>query len=111
MLVRNRKADYTRKFTADTSHYALCINMFYHPKSEDPATPSISVSNFNIRRVLPIATSVDSLYAKQLNILLFNHELMMSFPADTLPPVIEPCIEQDSTIAYEQKDSLALCID
>ena len=111
MLTRYRESSYTRKFTTDTSHYALCINMFYHPRSEEAEKPSIKISNFNIRRVLPTSVSVDSLYEQQLNIRLFNHRLMMSFTADTVRPVVEPIIEQDSTLNHEPQDSLALCTD
>lgn len=111
MLSRNRESSYSRKFTADTSHAVLCINMFYHPRSEEPAKPSVRITNFKIRRVLPTDVSVDSLYAKQLDIRLFNHALMMSFPADTLRPVEEHAIEPDTTILYEPQDSLALRVD
>ena len=40
MLSRYRDGKYTRKFTADTSHKELYINMFYHPNNEEGTTTS-----------------------------------------------------------------------
>lgn len=113
MLSRYREAKYSRKFTADTSHSKLYINMYYHPTNEESKMPDITIRDFKIVRVLPTEQSVDSLYFHQLGLRMLNHDLMMSFAADTLvKEVIEP---QDTTAQrtdieprYEEKDSLAL---
>lgn len=113
MLSRYREAKYSRKFTADTSHSKLYINMYYHPTNEESKMPDITIRDFKIVRVLPTEQSVDSLYFHQLGLRMLNHDLMMSFAADTLEKeVIEP---QDTTAQRtdieprnEEKDSLAL---
>lgn len=113
MLSRYREAKYSRKFTADTSHSKLYINMYYHPTNEESKMPDITIRDFKIVRVLPTEQSVDSLYFHQLGLRMLNHDLMMSFAADTLEKeVIEP---QDTTAQTtdieprnEEKDSLAL---
>lgn len=95
MLSRYREAKYSRKFTADTSHSKLYINMYYHPTNEESKMPDITIRDFKIVRVLPTEQSVDSLYFHQLGLRMLNHDLMMSFAADTLEKeVIEP---QDTT--------------
>lgn len=114
MLSRYREAKYSRKFTADTSHSKLYINMYYHPTNEESKMPDITIRDFKIVRVLPTEQSVDSLYFHQLGLRMLNHDLMMSFAADTLEKeVIEP--QQDTTAQRtdieprnEEKDSLAL---
>ena len=113
MLSRYREAKYSRKFTADTSHSKLYINMYYHPTNEESKMPDITIRDFKIVRVLPTEQSVDSLYFHQLGLRMLNHDLMMSFAADTLEKeVIEL---QDTTVQRtdieprnEEKDSLAL---
>ena len=82
MLSRYREGKYTRKFTADTSHVELHINMFFHPTNEDPKRPDIKVTNFKITRVIATEQAVDSLYDAQMGALIFNHELMTSFTKD-----------------------------
>lgn len=114
MLSRYREAKYSRKFTTDTSHSKLYINMYYHPTNEESKMPDITIRDFKIVRVLPTEQSVDSLYFHQLGLRMLNHNLMMSFAADTLEKeVIEP--QQDTTAQRtdieprnEEKDSLAL---
>lgn len=109
MLSRYREAKYSRKFTVDTSHKLLYINMFYHPQNEESAQPDITIKNFKVVRVLPTEVSVDSLYFNQLNIQIINHKMMTGFTADTVR-VVEPTMElKDSTEHNEQKDSIALC--
>lgn len=84
MMSRYRESKYTRRLTLDTTHKQICINMFYHPKNEEPKLPDIKITNFEVVRVLPTDVSVDSLYNAQLNLRIFNHELMTGFTADTL---------------------------
>lgn len=89
MLTRYRKGVYTRKFTADSMHKELVVNMYYHPRNEESKLPDIAVHNFKIVRVLPTEISVDSLYKEQLNLSIFNHDLMTGFTRDPVE-VIEP---------------------
>lgn len=108
MLSRYREGKYTRKFSADTQHKELYVNMYYHPKNEESKLPDITIRNFKIVRVLPTEVSVDSLYREQLDLCIINHDLMTSFTRDTIN-VVE---QRDSTLidslAYETKDSIAL---
>ena len=76
MLGRYRDSKYQRKFTADTIHKELHINMFYHPKNEEAKRPSIVIRNLTITRILPKEWAVDSLFEEQMGPLLFNHKLM-----------------------------------
>ena len=87
MLSRYRKGVYSRKFTADSMHKELVVNMFYHPRNEESKSPDITVHNFKIVRVLPTEISVDSLYMEQLNLSIFNHDLMTGFTRDTVEVV------------------------
>lgn len=108
MLSRYRNGKYSRKFSADTQHKELYVNMYYHPKNEESKLPDITIRNFKIVRVLPTEVSVDSLYMEQLDLSIINHDLMTSFTRDTVK-IIE---QRDSTLtdslSYETKDSIAL---
>ena len=108
MLSRYRDGKYSRKFSADTQHKELYVNMYYHPKNEESKLPDITIRNFKIVRVLPTEVSVDSLYKEQLDLSIINHDLMTSFTRDTVK-IIE---QRDSTLTdsltYETKDSIAL---
>lgn len=108
MLSRYRDGSYTRKFNIDTQHKELYINMYYHPKNEESKLPDITIRNFRIVRVLPTEVSVDSLYLEQLNLSIFNHDLMTGFTRDTVK-IIE---QRDSTLidslSNETQDSIAL---
>ncbi|MBP3547448.1 MAG: DUF4296 domain-containing protein [Alistipes sp.] len=111
MLSRYREGKYSRKFSIDTSHKELFINMFYHPMNEESALPDITITNFKVVRVLPLEVSVDSLYQHQLNLQIINHRLMTGFTADTVRIVEPEIIAPDSTEYNEEKDSLALRVD
>lgn len=76
MLSRYRDAKYQRKFTADSIHKELHINMYYHPKNEESKRPGITIRNLTITRVLPTEQAVDSLFDEQMGPILFNHALM-----------------------------------
>lgn len=108
MLTRYRKGVYSRKFTADSMHKELVVNMYYHPRNEESKSPDIAVYNFKIVRVLPADIAVDSLYKDQLNLSIFNHDLMSGFTRDTVD-VVE---HHDSTLIDSHsdgtQDSLAL---
>ena len=108
MLSRYRNGSYTRKFKVDTQHKELFVNMYYHPKNEESKLPDITIRNFKIVRILPTALSVDSLYMEQLNLQIFNYDLMTSFTRDTVK-VIE---QRDSTLIDSlldgTQDSIAL---
>ena len=106
MLTRYRTGTYNRKFTADTLHKELVVNMYYHPRNEESKLPDMTVRNFKIVRVLPTAISVDSLYTDQLNIRIFNAELMTGFTRDTVD-IVELCDSIDST-DHETQDSISL---
>ena len=106
MLTRYRTGTYNRKFTADTLHKELVVNMYYHPRNEESKLPDITVRNFKIVRVLPTEISVDSLYTDQLNIRIFNAELMTGFTRDTVD-IVELCDSIDST-DHETQDSITL---
>lgn len=111
MLSRHRDGKYSRKFTVDTSHRQLYINMYYHPKNEESKLPDVTIRNFKIVRVLPTEVSVDSLYHDQLNLNIINHALMTGFTADTTLRVNEEIITADSIQHDETKDSIALRAD
>lgn len=108
MLSRYREGKYSRKFSADTQHKELYVNMYYHPKLETSEKPDITIRNFKIVRVLPTEVAVDSLYHEQLNLSIINHELMTAFTRDTVK-IVEV---QDTThleeLQHEKKDSIAL---
>ena len=100
MLSRYRDGSYSRKFNADTQHKELYVNMYYHPTNEESMLPDITIRNFKIVRVLPTEVSVDSLYQEQLNITIFNNELMTGFTRDTVK-LIE---HSDSTLIEQASD-------
>ncbi len=108
MLSRYRNGSYSRKFNIDTQHKELYVNMYYHPKNEESKLPGITIRNFKIVRVLPTEISVDSLYLEQLNLSIFNHDLMTAFTRDTVK-ILE---QRDSTLidslSYATQDSIAL---
>ena len=98
MLSRYHEAKYTRKFTADTSHTELHINMFYHPGTEEAKKPAIKIMNFKITRVIPILQAVDSLYWEQIGAQMFNLKLMTPYlynevKKEAIPMNIEPTEE------------------
>lgn len=103
MLSRRRDSKYTRKISLDSSHKALCLDMYYHPKNEESKLPDITIRNLEVERVLPVETSVDSLYRMQLNLRIFNHALMMGFTADTVESQEPKPLEHNA-----EKDSVAL---
>lgn len=86
MLSRYRSGKYNRKFMVDTSHKELYVNIFYHPRSEEPKKPDVKVENFKITRVIPTEQAVDSLFDEQMGALMFNKGLMTSF--------VEPKVER-----------------
>lgn len=109
MLSRYKESRYTRKFTIDSIHRLIYINMYYHPKNETSKQPDITIRDFEVERVLPTDISVDSLYHQQLNLRIFNHALMSRFTADTVAkPDPEPIIPTDTLTNYEEADSVAL---
>lgn len=108
MLSRYREGSYTRRLTIDSTHTEISIDMFYHPQHEERKTPDVKITNFRVVRVIPTAVAVDSLYQQQLNIRLFNYDLMMGFPADTLREVDAPVETADSLTIGNETDSLAL---
>ncbi len=104
MLSRRRESKYSRKISLDSNHKVLCLDMYYHPKNEESKLPDVTIRNLEVERVLPVETSVDSLYRMQLNLRIFNHALMMGFTADTLPSQ-----EHQPTEGHEEKkDSVTL---
>lgn len=108
MLSRYREGSYTRRLNIDSTHTEIYIDMYYHPHHEERKLPDVKITNFRVVRVIPTATAVDSLYQQQLNIRLFNYDLMMSFPADTLRKV-DSMVEVVDTLTIENEtDSLAL---
>ena len=104
MLSRRRESKYSRKISLDSNHKVLCLDMYYHPKNEESKLPDVTIRNLEVERVLPVETSVDSLYRMQLNLRIFNNALMMGFTADTLPSQEHQPIEGHE----EKKDSVAL---
>ena len=108
MMSRHREANYSRRFTLDSSHRQLYINMFYHPRYDKPARPDITIRNLEVIRILPAEVSVDSLYQEQLNIRIFNHATMQAFTADTLRHEPENTITTDSLTSHEPQDSISL---
>lgn len=108
MLSRYREGSYTRKLNIDSMHTEIFIDMYYHPQHEERKVPDVKIKNFRVVRVIPVATAVDSLYQQQLNLRLFNYDLMMGFPADTLSEVDAPVEIADSIATENETDSLAL---
>lgn len=104
MLSRRRDSKYTRKISLDSNHKVLCLDMYYHPNNEESKLPDITIRNLEVERVLPVETSVDSLYRMQLDLRIFNHALMMGFTADTLRSQEPKPTESNEP----QKDSVAL---
>lgn len=86
MLSRYRDGKYSRKFTTDTSHKELFINMFYHPGSEERKKPDIKVTNFKITRVIPNEQAVDSLFDEQMGAMMFNSSLMATYLEGEVKP-------------------------
>lgn len=105
MMSRRRMSKYSRKFSVDTSHKSLYINMYYHPRNEESKLPDVTITNFEVVRVLPADVAVDSLYFKQLDTRIFNHRLMTSFTADSVRH--STATPKNDTI-NEPKDSLTL---
>lgn len=105
MMSRHRAGKYSRELNIDSTHKTLCLNMFYHTRNEEREKPDVKITNLKIVRVLPADVAVDSLYLKQLNMRIFNHRMMTSFTADTLP-------ERDTlhlnVTTHEPQDSVAL---
>lgn len=108
MMSRYRDGKYTHKMSADTSIRKLFINIFYHPANEESKTPDITVRNLKVVRHLPTEVCVDSLYLEQLDIRLFNHDLMTGFTADTVALPQTEIITADSITHDEPQDSITL---
>ncbi len=108
MMSRHRAGKYSRELNIDSTHKSICLNMFYRTRNEKPERPDVKITNLKVVRVLPADVAVDSLYDKQLNIRIFNHALMTSFVADTLPH--RDTIPQNIT-PNEPQDSVALRTD
>lgn len=108
MMSRYRDGKYTHKMSADSSIRKLFINIFYHPSNEESKTPDITVRNLKVVRHLPTEVCVDSLYLEQLDIRLFNHDLMTGFTADTVALPQTEIITADSITHDEPQDSITL---
>ncbi|MBQ6613073.1 MAG: cell envelope integrity protein TolA [Alistipes sp.] len=76
MLSRYRDAKYQRKFTAESMHRELHINLYYHNKNEEHKKPGVTIRNLKITRVLPNEQALDSLYEEQMGPMLFNHKFL-----------------------------------
>ncbi len=96
MLVRYREGTFTRVFNVDTVMSELYINMFYHPKNETSETPNIKIEDLKVVRVLPIETSVDSLYSRELQFRIFDMENTRRLIIDTISPIKFPTIALDT---------------
>lgn len=96
MLVRHREATFTRLFNVDTMMSELYINMYYHPKNETSEKPDVKIKNLKVVRVLPLATSVDSLYQRELHFRMFDVEGARRLIIDTISPIKFPTIPVDT---------------
>lgn len=76
MLSRYRESKYSRKYSVDTAHTELHINMFFHHEKDDPMRPGITLKNFVVTRIIPTEQAVDSLFYEQIGALMFNHKFM-----------------------------------
>lgn len=76
MLSRYRESKYSRKYSVDTSHTELHINMFYHHEKDEPMRPGVTLKNFVVTRIIPTEQAVDSLFGEQMGALLFNYKFM-----------------------------------
>lgn len=96
MLVRHREGTFTRLFNVDTMMSELYINMYYHPKNETSEKPDVKIKNLKVVRVLPLATSVDSLYQRELHFRMFDVEGARRLIIDTISPIKFPTIPVDT---------------
>lgn len=104
MLSRYRDAKYQRKFTADSIHKELHINMYYHPKNEESKRPGITIRNLTITRVLPTEQAVDSLFDEQMGPILFNHALMTTTNTPTSGNMAKRGIAKEQRTEKETKE-------
>ena len=82
-LRRNREESFSRRFTADTSHRRLRIDMLEF--SGKPQRPSVTVTDLKVEFTPPTRTAVERLYEQQLDIRIFADEFFRAaIPADSL---------------------------
>lgn len=96
MLSRYREGSFSRRYDVDTVMDALYVNFFYHPRNEESKTPDIKITNLKVVRVLPLTTSLDSLYSQHFDMRLFNIHSVMWHVADTLPALQLPALPVDT---------------
>lgn len=96
MLSRYKDGSFARTYNADTVMSELYINLFYHPKNETSQKPSITIKNLKVVRVLPLATSLDSLYTRELKFKMFDLEGARRLMIDTISPIKFPELPIDT---------------
>lgn len=80
---RGDEERFTRRFTTDTSHRKLYVNLATF--AGKPAQPSITIRDLRVDYTPPTAVAVDSLYARQLDIRIFADEFIRAInPKDSL---------------------------
>lgn len=135
MLSRHREGKYSRKFSTDTAHKSLYLNLFYHPANEEAKRPDIKITDLRVVRTLRKTDAAESLFVKQVDIRIFDHNIMTKFtddtitvatpevrrkvdslveiakyailPDSTLRKLVDRPIKRDTT-SYEPQDSLTL---
>lgn len=86
MLSRYKEGKFTRTFNVDTTMTELYLNVYYHPSNEESKRPDVKISNLKVVRVLPLQTSVDSLYRQHFELRLFDFNRINLLVLDTLTP-------------------------
>lgn len=83
LLRRHRKENFSRTFTADSTHCRLHIDLM---KFQDkPRQPSMTVTDLRLDYTPPVPVAVDSLYRRQLDLRIFADEFFRAaIPADSL---------------------------
>ena len=90
MLSRYKEGKFSRTFNVDTIMSELYLNMFYHPKNEESKLPNIKITDLKVVRVLPLDTSLDSLYIQHFDLKLFNQNAVKRLVIDTIPLMTMP---------------------
>lgn len=82
-LRRGREESFSRRFTVDSTHRRLRVNLLDF--RESPKRPSMTVTDLKVNYTPPTEIAVDSLYRQQLDIRIFADEFFRAaIPADSL---------------------------
>ena len=96
LILRYKEGTFTRLFNVDTTMSELYINIFYHPGNEKPEKPDVKIRNLKVVRTLPLETSLDSLYNRELKFRMFNVGNARRLIIDTIQPLRFPELPIDT---------------